>query len=111
MATPPSTAGTRRGLRDSPWGKAAILAAVLVAALLVARSCGATETPVSKDEAVEIARGEVDFAPDRVQVRLIKRGIQSNEFWLVGLARGEVEAVNVVIDARTGAVTEVRRAR
>jgi hypothetical protein len=89
----------------------AILAAVLVAALLVARSCGATETAVSKDEAIEIARGEVDFTPDDVRVRLIKRGIQSQEFWLVGLARGQTEAVNVVIDADTGAVAEVRRAR
>jgi hypothetical protein len=56
---------TARGLRDRPLGKIALFAAVLVAAVLVSRTCGATEADVSQDEAVEIARTQVDFGTAR----------------------------------------------
>jgi hypothetical protein len=92
-----------------------LLAAVLVAALLVSRSCGETSADVSQDEAVAIAEAQVDFEPNDVKVRLQKRGFNSRPFWLVGLGLkgadgGYEQAVNVLIDASTGAVEEVRRA-
>ena len=107
--------GTARALRDRPLGKLAILAAVLLAAFLVSRSCGDTRTDVSQDEAVVIAKAQVDFEPNDVRVRLQKRGFNSQPFWLVGLGvkgpDGSYEqAINVVIDAETGAVEEVRQA-
>jgi hypothetical protein len=111
----PSTAGERaRGLRDRPLGRVVILVAVLVAALLVARSCGATKADISKDEAIEIARGQVDYEPESVRIRLVKRGLKSNEIWLVGLAEvaddGSLfNVTNVIIDADSGEVLEVQR--
>lgn len=111
-----STAGesTGRGFRDRPVGRILILVAVLVAALLVARTCGATETDVSQDRAIAIAKSVVDFEPNNVMVRLVKRGFQSRAFWAVSLstkrADQSLEHIRVVVlDAKTGEVVEIRR--
>jgi hypothetical protein len=106
-------APTARTLRDSPLGKAAILIAVLLAALLVARSCGSRETEVSKEEAVEIARSVVDYEPDRVMTRFVPRGADSRPNWAVSLSTvgegGRLERITVVVvDGRTGEVVETR---
>jgi hypothetical protein len=71
---------------------------------------------VTRAEAIEIARAEVDFEPDRVSVRFLPRGIPSRPTWGVSLvtlaADGAVErAVVVVVDARTGEIAEVREDR
>ena len=113
MPTPPTTAGTARGLRDRPLGKVALLLAVLLVAFLVSRSCGATETRLDKDEAIELAKREVPYSPDRVQVRYLKRGLKSRGFWAVSLSTvrddGSLDKVRVVVlDAQTGDVAEVR---
>ena len=102
-----------RGLRDRPLGRIALLAAILVAALLVARSCGETAADLSTNEAVAIATAQVDFEPTGHQIRLIKRGLQSREIWLVGLERRDesgalTNATSVLVDADTGEVIEVR---
>jgi len=112
----PTDAGTRRALRDRPLGKAALLLAVLVAALLVSRSCGSSETQVSTERAAEIARGVIDYEPDRVQVRYLKRGFQSRGFWAVSLSTvDEVGSYDrttvVVVNAQTGDVIEIQRDR
>jgi len=106
-------APTARGLRDRPLGKAAILVAVLLAAFLVTKSCGSRETEISKEEAVEIARGKIDYEPDRVMTRFVPRGIKSRPNWAVSLATlrddGRLERVTVVVvDGETGQVVETR---
>ena len=113
MDTPPTDAGSGRGLRDRPLGKVLLLLAVLLLAFLASRSCASRETEISQDEAVEIARGEVDFEPDRVSVRFLPRGVESRPTWAVSLstenAEGALDRVTVVVvDGRTGAVAEVR---
>jgi hypothetical protein len=100
--------------RDSAAGKVALLAVVLLAAFLVSRSCGSSETGVSKEEATEIARGEIDFTPERTQVRYLKRGLQSQAYWAVSLSTvapdGSLDHVVVVlVDAATGDVEEIRQ--
>lgn len=109
-----SAGETARGLRDRPLGRILILVVVLVAALLVARTCGATETELSKEDAIDIARDRVEYEPDLVQVRLLKRGLQSNEYWAVSLSGREADGslgqvTVVVVDAKTGDVAEIRR--
>jgi uncharacterized membrane protein YkoI len=105
-------ADPRRALRDRPLGKALAFLAVLVAAFLVARSCGSSQGAVSKDEAVEIARGEVSFAPDGIQIRSVPRGVPQRRVWAVSFYTGEAtapERVAVVqVDAETGDVLDVR---
>jgi hypothetical protein len=110
---PPSAAETTRGLRDRPLGKALILVAVLLVAVLVSRSCGSTDTAVSQEEAVAIAERQVSFEPNDVVIRLVKQGLGQHEVWLVGLgvkdAQGNFErATNVQVDANTGAVLVVQ---
>jgi hypothetical protein len=88
--------------------------AVLVAAFLVSKSCGAVGDEISQEQAVTIAREEIDYEPVRVMVRLLKRGLKSRPYWAVSLATvadtGALERVTVVVvDAKTGEVSEIRR--
>jgi hypothetical protein len=107
-----SVGDTTHALRESAWGKALLLVLVLVAALLVSRSCGKTDPKISQDQAVAIAEREVDFEPNDVRVRYQKRGLRQGEYWLVGLGLrredGTYErATNVLVDGNTGDVAAV----
>ena len=109
----PTAAGIPRGLSDRPVGKILLLAAVLAAAFLVSKSCGSSENSVSQARAKEIARAAIDFEPDRVGIRYLKRGLQSRGYWAVSLSRengaGElVQTTVVVVDGETGRIEEIR---
>lgn len=110
----PSTAGeTARALRDRPLGRILVVAMLLLVALLVARTCGAVHTDVSEEQAIAIAKERIAYAANHVQVRLIKRGLKSRPFWAVSLSQEQADGTLrnitvVVVDARTGVVTEVR---
>jgi hypothetical protein len=109
----PSTDAGARPFRESAWAKAAILVAVLIVAFGVSRSCGSSAAEVSRDEAVAIAKRQIDYEPDGVQVRNVPRGIDQRRFWAVSLYTGGTEnpgRVTVVeIDAETGDVRAVHR--
>lgn len=89
-----------------------MLAAVLLAAFLVARTCGSSEPSVSQEEAVEIAKRQVDFEPRQVQIRNVPRGIEGRRSWAVSLYTGTVARPGtcrvVEIDAGSGEVAQVR---
>ena len=111
----PSTGAGARGLRDRPLGRVLILVVVLLAALLVSKSCGATSTSVSQQEAIAIAKQQISYTANHVQIRLIKRGLKSQAFWAVSLSQkqpdGKLKNVTVVvIHGDTGAVVEIRHA-
>lgn len=103
-------AGTRRGLRDSLAGKVVLLVAVLLLAYLVARTCGSSEPGVSQEEAIEIAREEIDFDASQVQIRNVPRGFESRS-WMVSLYTGTPtrpqECSVVEIDADSGRVITI----
>jgi hypothetical protein len=68
---------------------------------------------VSQEQAIEIAKAEVTFEPNDIVIRLQKRGLTQNTFWLVGLGikrdDGTYErATNVLVDADTGDVAGVQ---
>ena len=115
MATPSTDAGSERGrsLRDRPLFRVAALLLVLLAAFLVSRSCGSRETEISQEEAIEIARDQIDYEPDRVGVRFLPQGFQSRPSWAVSLStvndQDELTRVTVVVvDGQTGEILEVR---
>ena len=81
-------AGTRRGLRDSLAGKVVLLVAVLLLAFFVARTCGSSAPDVSQEEAIEIAKEQIDFEPEHVQIRNVPRGIEGQRSWMVSLYNG-----------------------
>jgi hypothetical protein len=109
--TASTDAGSGRGLRDRPLGRIALLVAVLVFALLVARTCGSTQPDVSAGEAVEIARAEVDFDAAGVQLRNVPRGFERRA-WIVSLYTGSptnpARCLQVEIDSDSGEVIRVR---
>ena len=105
----------------APSGRRRLLPVLAFAALLAltfvaSRSC-ADRGELSQEQAIEIARGEVDFSPDGENVRFLRRGFNQRPLWAVSLwQRGEGgvdfrRITVVVVDADTGQVTEVRRER
>jgi Zn-dependent metalloprotease len=109
----PSIGESARGLRDRPLGRVLVLAVVLLAAFLVSKSCGATTTKISEDEAIAIAKSQISYTANHVQIRLIKRGLKSQTYWAVSLSQkqpdGSLRNVTVVvIHGDTGEVVEVR---
>ena len=84
-----------------------MLLAVLLLAFVALQTCASHDENVSFEEAEAIARGEVDFAPDKVLVRGVQRGLDAKLFWAVSLstqnaAGGTVECATVMVDAETG---------
>jgi hypothetical protein len=104
-------AGTRPGLRDRPLGRIAILVAVLVVAFLVSRSCADNRPEVDSKEAIAIAKEQIDFEPDGVQIRNVPTSLRQHRVWAVSLYTGTPTAPElcqiVEIDALSGDVTEV----
>ena len=89
----------------------AAIATLLLVALLVSRSCAAADRKVSQERAISIARAATPFEPDRVQIRLVQRGIPPRAVWAVSLydvtADGAPTRVNVVlVDGRTGEIVD-----
>ena len=81
---------------------------MLVVALLVARTCGGSDVELTQEDAIAIARDQVSWEPTDVQVRLLKRGLQSDAFWAVALTQQRVDGTvvrcqAVRVDAATGA--------
>jgi hypothetical protein len=100
------------GRRDLPPRRTviAVIAVLVVAALLVSRGCQSGEDSVGKERAIEIARSQIRYEPDRVAVRFMRRGVPSRSYWAVSLPGSDPPIVTtVLIDSRSGDVVEVNR--
>jgi Peptidase propeptide and YPEB domain len=108
-----TAAGTKPALRDRALARIALLAVVLLAALLVARTCGSSEAAVSQEEAIEIAKRQIDFEPRQIQIRNVPRGLEGRRSWAVSLYTGTVSSPGtcrlVEIDAESGRVAGIRK--
>jgi len=106
----PDEPAPRRDLRDRPWGRALILVAVLLLAFVVLKGCVRQQNEISQDEAVAIAKEQVDFQPDDYQIRYLPQGVPPVYYWAVSLytlKNGRPAHVEVVlVNAKTGAVQE-----
>ena len=112
---PPDEPAPHRGLRDRPLGKVFLLALVLGAAFVVARTCGSAQQNVTKDEAIEIARENAAFEPcpeqQCVQIRFIQRGIPIQAYWAIILsekldAEGQPNRIeSILVDVVSGEVS------
>jgi hypothetical protein len=89
----------------------AVFVAVLLFALVVARTCGRVGDKVSQEEAVSIARAQIDFDAEHHQIRLFKKGLDSHPYWGVSLYNGDrsnpTRCQVVQIDAENGAVASI----
>ena len=112
MTTGPTDSPRSRDLRDRPLGRLALLAAVLLVAFVSARACQSSDG-VSSERAIELAKAEVRFTPDRTQVRLVQQGIPPRAYWAVSLytvddAGRPSRFIAFLVDRKTGTVTAVR---
>jgi Peptidase propeptide and YPEB domain len=86
--------------------------AMLALAFLVSKSCGSVGDEVSQEEAVEIARAEIDFDAEHHQIRLFKKGLDSHPYWGVSLYDGDrtdpTQCQVVQVDAESGEVASVQ---
>lgn len=69
---------------------------------------------VTKEQAVAVAEQQIDFEPERTNVRLVRRGFGSIPYWAVSVSipapgGGFEELVTVLVDARSGQVAEINR--
>jgi hypothetical protein len=94
-----------------------VLGLVLVLAFVFAQTCQKDQVRVSKEQAIQTARDQVTFEPERTQIRMLRQGINSRPFWIVSLSiPGETEdtfeRIAVVrVDANSGKVEDVERGR
>jgi hypothetical protein len=94
-----------------------VIALVLGAAFVFAQTCQKDQVRVSEEQAIQIARDQVSFEPERTQIRMLRQGLNSKPFWIVSLSiPGETEntfeRIAVVrLDANDGSVEEMDRGR
>jgi hypothetical protein len=92
----------------------AVIVAVLGVAFVVAQTCQQSQIRYTKEQAIATAERQIDFEPDRRQIRLLRQGITSEPFWIVSLSvAGESEndfreLAIVKIDANSGKIDSVR---
>jgi hypothetical protein len=95
----------------------AVIVAVLAVAFVAAQTCQQSQIRFTKDEAIAKAKQQVDFTPQRTQIRLLRQGIASEPFWIVSLSiPGEKEdtfrrLALVKVDANNGKIDSVKQQR
>ena len=95
----------------------AVIVAVLAVAFVAAQTCQQSQVRFTKEQAIQRAQAQIDFEPDRTQIRLLRQGITSEPFWIVSLSvAGEREdsfreLAIVKIDANNGKIESVKQQR
>ena len=91
------------------------MVAVLALGLVLTRVLGRTNPRVSDDRAIAIARSKLDFKPQGMTVRLVRRGIPPSPYWAVSFwnrkasGGGYARITLVLVQANSGRISEVRR--
>jgi hypothetical protein len=99
------------------WVRVAVIVAVLALAFVATQTCQQSQIRYTKEQAIAKATRQVDFTPERTQIRLLRQGIASEPFWIVSLSiPGQEEntfreLAIVRIDANNGKVDSVRQQR
>ncbi|WP_419944635.1 hypothetical protein [Candidatus Poriferisodalis sp.] len=115
--TSPDEPPTRRTLGNRKWvlvGTGALLLVILI----FFDGCSGVE--VEQEDAIAVARAALEatperFEPDRSEIRLIRRGFPPRPAWAVVFTLADpagdrddfLRQAAVVVDAATGAVTEI----
>ena len=95
--------------------RVAVIVGVLVVAFVAAQTCQKSSIRLDKNQAIAKAEDQVDFTPQRTQVRFLRQGLTSRPYWVVSLSRpgrreGTFSELAVVrINANTGKVESVNQ--
>ena len=106
----------RRGRPPQPvWLRVGLVAALLLVTFVAARSCQQSQVRITKDQAIATAEQRIPFEPTRVQVRMLRQGLNSRPTWIVSLSvprEGQTDVFDelavVRVSANTGKVEDVR---
>ena len=91
------------------------MVALIALGLVLTRVLGRTTPKVSKQDAVAVARPNVDFKPQGYNIRLVRQGIPPRPVWAVSFwirksgGGGYSRITLVLVDANSGRVMQVRR--
>jgi hypothetical protein len=113
---PPAEEPPRRPARLTPRAVLAIVA-LLAITFVAAESCQQSQIRIPKERAIETARAEADFEPQRTQVRLVRQGLNGHPFWAISFSvpaasgDGYARLTTVRVDAVNGRVASVNRER
>ena len=105
--------GTPLTARGPKWLRVGVIISVLLLAFVAAQTCQKSSIRLDKNQAIAKAKAQVDFTPDRTQIRMLRQGVPSKPFWIVSLSRrgktpGSFSALAVVrINANTGKVESI----
>ena len=88
----------------------AAVVALFAVTFVAAQSCQKEQIRIDQQRAVEIARPEAGFTPDRTQVRIVRQGLNGQPFWAVSFSDA-TQVTTVRIDANTGAIAAVNKER
>ena len=88
----------------------AAVVALFAVTFVAAQTCQKEQIRIDQNRAVEIARPEAGFTPERTQVRIVRQGLNGKPFWAVSFS-DETRITTVRIDANTGAVAAVNKER
>ena len=97
------------------WLRPVALIALLALTFVVAQTCQKSHIRLDKNQAIAKAEDQIDFIPERTQIRFLRQGLSSKPFWIVSLStpgktEGTFSELAVVrIDANTGKVESVRQ--
>ena len=88
------------------------MVALLALGLVLTRVLGRTTPKVSKQEAVAVARPNVDFKPQGYNIRLVRQGIPPRpvwavSFWIKDKTGTPTEVTVVLVDASSGQIDQV----
>ena len=95
-----------------------MVGALILLAFFVSKSCQQSQIRITQEEAIAIAKREVDFRPKSTQIRLLRQGLNRKPFWFVSLSNPIGSAVNpegfsrlaiVEVDANSGKVESVKQ--
>jgi hypothetical protein len=113
---PPEEDPVRRPARITKRGIAAIVALFAVT-VVAAQSCQQSQVRINQELAVDKARPEAGFTPERTQVRLVRQGLNGHPFWAISFSvrapdgDGYSKLTTVRVDANTGTIAAVNRER
>jgi hypothetical protein len=90
------------------------MVALLALGLVLTRVLGRTNPKFSKQDAIAVARPNVDFKPQGYNIRLLRQGIPPRpvwavSFWIRKAGGGYSKITLVLVDANSGRVMQVRR--
>ena len=93
------------------------IAVLLAVTAFAAQSCQQSQVRLSEEQAIEVARAQAGFDPERTQIRLVRQGLTAHPYWAVSFSvpaasgDGYAKLTTVRVDANTGKVAAVTRER